>query len=135
VTIAELALFATVLLYLLTIAPFKAIGYRTFNNADPRAPAFYADALRSRALGAHLNGVETFPFFAAAVLLAEMRQCPQHGIDALALGFVVVRFTYVLAYLGNRPTLRTLLWNLGFLINAALFFLPWWWHLSGLFSI
>jgi hypothetical protein len=38
-----------------------------------------------------------------------------------------------MAYLGNRPTLRTILWNLGFFVNAAIFFMPWWgpeWHAS-----
>ena len=72
-TVAEFCVFGAVLLYLLTIAPFKPIGWRQFDNAKPRDPAFYQDPLRARALGAHLNGIETFPFFAAAVLLAEFR--------------------------------------------------------------
>ena len=125
-TIAEWALFGAVLLALLTLAPVKVIGRPRFNNANPRDPAFYTPGLRSRALGAHVNGVETFPFFAAAVLLAEFRRAPQDWIDLLAVGFLVVRLTYVAAYVGNAPTTRTLLWNLGFFVNAAIFFLPWW---------
>ena len=123
-TIAEWCVFAAVLLYLLTIAPFKPFGGRHFDNAKPRDPAFYQDPLRARALGAHLNGIETFPFFAAAVLLAEFRQAPQHLIDEMAVLFVIVRIAYVFTYLGNRPTLRTILWNIGFAINVAIFFLP-----------
>ena len=46
---------------------------------------------RKRALGAHFNGIETFPFFAAAVLLAEFRDAPQAWVDGLALGFLVTR--------------------------------------------
>jgi uncharacterized MAPEG superfamily protein len=125
-TIAEWMIFAAVLLYLLTIAPFKPLGYKTFDNSNPRDPKFYEPPLRNRALGAHLNGIETFPFFAAAVLLAEFRQCPQHGIDLLAIGFLLARFAYVAAYLGNWPWTRTLLWNLGFAFNIAIFFMPWW---------
>ena len=125
-TIAEWMLFAAVLLYLLTVAPVKAIGHGTFDNSNPRDPTFYTPGIRARALGAHINGIETFPFFAAAVLLAEFRSQPQHLIDLLALAFVAVRLAFVAAYLGNRPTLRTLLWNLGFAVNAAIFFLPWW---------
>lgn len=125
-TIAEWMIFAAVLLYLLTVAPAKALGHKSFDNANPRDPKFYAPPLRSRALGAHINGIETFPFFAAAVLLAEFRQCPQHWIDMLAIGFLLARLAYVAAYLGNWPTARTLLWNLGFLLNAAIFFMPWW---------
>src|SRR2546429_6167713 len=124
VTIAELSVFGAVLLYLFTVAPVKAVGRREFDNADPRAPAFYELPLRSRALGAHLNGIETFPFFAAAVLLAEFRTGPQHLIDELAVLFLIVRIAYVLTYLGDRPTLRTILWNIGFAINVGIFFLP-----------
>jgi uncharacterized MAPEG superfamily protein len=38
--------------------------------------------------------------------------------------FVIVRSAYVLTYVGNRPSLRSILWTLGFLITAAIFFLP-----------
>jgi len=115
---------------LLTIAPFKAIGFRVFDNSKPRDPDFYSDPLRARALGAHHNGIETFPFFAVAVLLAEFRDGPQRLIDELAVLFLIVRLAYVLTYLGDRPTLRTILWNVGFAINLAIFFMPvikgWW---------
>ena len=123
-TIAEWCVFGAVVLYLLTIAPFKPLGWRHFDNAKPRDPAFYQDPLRARALGAHLNGIETFPFFAAAVLLAEFRLAPQHLIDELAVLFLIGRTAYVFTYLGNRPTLRSILWNVGFAINIAIFFLP-----------
>ncbi len=123
-TVAEWCVFASVILYLLTIAPFKALNASQFDNSKPREPAFYDDPIRSRALGAHLNGIETFPFFAAAVLLAEFRAAPQNLINELAVLFLIVRAAYVLTYLGNRPTLRTILWNIGFVINTAIFFLP-----------
>jgi uncharacterized MAPEG superfamily protein len=123
-TTAEWCIFGAVLLYLLTIAPFKASGFRNFDNARPRDPKFYDEPLRARALGAHLNGIETFPFFAAAVLLAEFRNCPQHLINELAVLFLIVRAAYVLTYLGDRPTLRTILWSVGFAINVGIFFLP-----------
>ena len=125
-TIAEGMIFAAVLLYLLTLAPVKALGHRDFKNSDPRAPGFYEKPMRKRAYGAHVNGIDTFPFFAAAVLLAEFRACPQPMIDGLATAFVGVRLAFVLAYLAGRPTLRTLLWNLGFAINTAIFFMPLW---------
>jgi uncharacterized MAPEG superfamily protein len=123
-TIAEWCVFGAVVLYLLTIAPFKPLGWRHFDNAKPRDPAFYQDPLRARALGAHLNGIETFPFFAVAVLLAEFRLAPQHLIDELAVLFLIVRIAYVFTYLGDRPTLRSILWNIGFAINLAIFFMP-----------
>src|SRR3981189_1578716 len=94
-TIAEWCVFGALMLYLLTIAPIKWIGFRRFDNAKPRDPAFYADPLRARALGAHQNGIETFPFFAIAVLLAEFREVPQRLIDELAVSFLTDRIDYV----------------------------------------
>ena len=123
-TIAEWCVFGTLLLYLLTIASVKWSGFRVFDNARPREPGFYSDPIRARALGAHQNGIEAFPFFAAAVLLAEFRLCPQRFVDELAVLFLIVRIAYVFTYLGNRPTLRSILWSLGFAINVAIFFMP-----------
>ena len=123
-TIAEWCVFATLMLYLLTIAAAKWAGGRSYNNAKPRDADFYGEPIRARALGAHQNGIEAFPFFAVAVLLAEFRAAPQHLIDELAVLFLIVRIAYVFTYLGNRPTLRSILWSLGFAINIAIFFLP-----------
>src|SRR5690349_7465969 len=123
-TIAEWCVFGAVLLYLLTIAPVKWIRFRRFDNSKPRDGAFYEDPIAARALGAHLNGLETFPFFAIAVLLAEFRLGPQRLIDELAVLFLIVRIAYVFTYIGNRPTLRSILWTIGFAINVAIFFLP-----------
>lgn len=122
--IAEWCAFGAVLLYLLTLAGGKLTAIRRFDNANPRDPAFFQDPIRARALGAHQNGIETFPFFAFAVLLAEFRDSPQRLIGELAVLFLIVRIAYVLTYLGNRPTLRSILWNIGFAINVGIFFMP-----------
>jgi uncharacterized MAPEG superfamily protein len=123
-TIAEWCVFGTLMLSLLTIASVKWIGFRRFDNSRPRDPDFYDDPIRARALGAHQNGIEAFPFFAAAVLLAEFRIGPLRLIDELAVLFLIVRIAYVFTYIGNRPTLRSILWSIGFAINMAIFFLP-----------
>jgi uncharacterized MAPEG superfamily protein len=123
-TIADTCIFASLVLVLLTIAPIKWLGISSFDNAKPRDPQFYDDPLRARAWGAHQNGIESFPFFAVAVLLAEFRGAPQNLVDELALLFVIVRIAYVLTYLGNRPSLRSILWLIGFAINVGIFFLP-----------
>ena len=120
---AEWCLFGAVLLYLVTLAPTKGLAPREFDNANPRDPKFFEHPIRKRALGAHINGIETFPFFAAAVLLAEFRNAPQDWVDGLALGFLATRVAFVAVYVGNRPTLRTVLWNAAFAFNLGLFFL------------
>src|SRR5581483_2353018 len=63
-TLAEWCVLGALLLYLLTIVSIKWIRFGGFDNSRPRDPAFYEDAISQRALGAHQNGIETFPFFA-----------------------------------------------------------------------
>jgi uncharacterized MAPEG superfamily protein len=123
-TVAEWCIFASLMLTLLSIASVKWFRFGRFDNSKPRDPAFYESPFAARALGAHQNGIEAFPFFAAAVLLAEFRACPQNLINELAVLFVIVRIAYVFTYIGNRPTLRSILWSIGFAINIAIFFLP-----------
>ena len=123
-TVAEWCIFASLMLAHLSIASVKWFRFGRFDNSKPRDPAFYEDPIATRALGAHQNGIEAFPFFAAAVLLAEFRACPQNLINELAILFVIVRIAYVFTYIGNRPTLRSILWSIGFAINIAIFFLP-----------
>src|ERR1700686_2121129 len=98
-TIADLCLLAAVVLTILSIMPAKFDGRLEFDNGNPRDPRFYTPGLRARSQGAQQNGFETFPFFAAAVILAEMRSVPQGTVNALAVAFVVVRIVYVLLYL------------------------------------
>jgi len=126
VTTADLCLFAAVILTIASIAPAKLDGRREYDNAIPRDPRFYTPGLRARSQGAHLNGYEAFPFFAAAVILAEMRAAPQGIVNTLAVAFILVRIVYVLLYLTNRPTARSVVWSVGFLCNLAIFFSPVW---------
>ena len=123
-TVAELCLLATVILWLATIGLAKGFGWRDYDNARPRKTEFYAEGWRARALGAHQNGLEALPFFAAAVLLAEFRAAPQGLVDGLAGAFVVARLAYVTAYICDRDILRSVIWSTGFLINIALFLAP-----------
>ena len=121
-TIAEICLAAAVLLAIAAVAPAKIMGRREFDNANPRDPSFYRPGFRTRSLGAHQNGIEAFPMFAAAVLPAEMRTVPQGTIDLLAIGFMTARVIYFGCYLGNRPTARSISWAAGFALNLAIFF-------------
>jgi uncharacterized MAPEG superfamily protein len=123
-TVAEWCVFASLMLCLLSIASVKWLRHGVFDNSKPRDPAFYNDPIAARALGAHQNGLEAFPFFAVAVLLAEFRGSPQNLINELAVLFVIVRIAYVFTYIGNRPTLRSILWSIGLAINIVIFFLP-----------
>jgi uncharacterized MAPEG superfamily protein len=125
-TIADLCLPVMIILIIATIAVAKADGGKQYDNANPRDPGFYKSGLRARAQAAHLNGYEAFPFFAAAVILAEFRAAPQTTVNTLAVAFILIRIAYVALYLTNRPSARSVVWILGFACNLALFFTPVW---------
>jgi uncharacterized MAPEG superfamily protein len=125
-TIADLCLLAAVILTIVSIMPAKLDGVREYDNANPRDPRFYTPGLRARSQGAHLNGYEAFPFFAASVIMAEMRSVPQGIVNGFAVAFVVARVVYVVLYLGDRPSLRSVVWSVGLLCNLAIFFSPVW---------
>ncbi len=125
-TIADLCLLASVILTIASIMPAKLDGGRAYDNGNPRDPRFFTPGLRTRSQGAHLNGYEAFPFFAAAVILAEMRAVPQGTLNGLAVAFIVARVVYVLLYLTDHPTARSVVWSVGMACNLAIFFSPAW---------
>ena len=125
-TIADLCLLAAVVLTVVSIMPAKFDGRREYDNANPRDPSFYTAGVRARSQGAHQIGYEAFPFFAASVILAEMRGVPQGTVDMLAVAFVAARIAYVLLYLTDRPSARSAVWSIGLLCNLAIFFSPLW---------
>ncbi len=123
-TIAEFCILAMVLLWLAPIGLAKGLGWGQYDNARPRDAGFYSCGWRSRALAAHQNGMEALPLFIAAVLVSEFRHAPQAVSDGLAVAFIVGRTLYVIAYLADRPFLRSTLWTVSFLISAGLFVSP-----------
>lgn len=105
----------------ITIA--KWLARERFNNADPRNKQTYMGAAL-RAKNAHANGLETFPFFAVAVIFAEFRAAPQLSINGLAAVYILLRLVYIWAYISGRPMLRSWLFVVGFVIAVVIFMLP-----------
>jgi len=94
---------------------------RTYDNAAPRAGVDQLPPRQQRAYWAQLNAFEAFPLFAAAVIIAHLAGARQGAVDALAVVFVGFRVGYTLAYLFDRPLLRSLLWSGGVLCVIGLF--------------
>jgi uncharacterized MAPEG superfamily protein len=96
-------------------------GRKDFDNRDPRAWLAQQEGYRKRAHAAQLNSFEAFPFFAAAVIVAHLLNGPQALVDMLALVFIAARVLYLVCYLANRATLRSLVWFVGFGAVIAIF--------------
>jgi uncharacterized MAPEG superfamily protein len=125
-TLADLSILGAVVAYLapIMIVKYSAIG--AFDNTKPRSPEFYRDPFRARGLWAHQNGLEGFAFFAAAVVIAQMRGAPQNIADSLAVAYVALRFAYDAAYLAGAAGLRSAIWGLALVVNIALLLAPLW---------
>ena len=119
-TLADLSILGAVVAYMLPIAIAKYGALRSFDNAKPRDPDFYKDPFRARALGANQNGLEGFAFFAAAVIIAQMRGVSQPLVDGLAFAYLALRFVFVALYLADKPSLRSAAWALAFAVNIAI---------------
>lgn len=96
-------------------------GRKDFDNAEPRAWLDKQTGMRRRADYAHRNHFEAFPFFAAAVLVAQQVGAAQHSIDITAALFILFRLLYTALYLGDKPAARSGVWILAFACNVALF--------------
>src|SRR3954452_13596664 len=83
---------------------------RDYDNADPRNPAALNTPFRQRAFGAHANCLEAFPLFAAAVLLAAVRDAPVQAVNVAAFVWLACRLVYVGCYLAGLGGLRSLIW-------------------------
>jgi uncharacterized MAPEG superfamily protein len=113
------------ILPVVTVGLAKGSGGR-YDNSDPRGTAASYEGLARRAYAAHQNGFEAFPLFAAAVLVAELKGGPRGMVDTLAMIFVAARLGYVGCYLLDQPTLRSLLWTLGYFCAIGVFISPLW---------
>jgi uncharacterized MAPEG superfamily protein len=110
---------------IVAVVPAKLGG--EFDNRRPRNPDYWRAGFRARAAGAMANGFEAFPLFAVAVLVGLDRGGSGDAIDLMAAGFVLARVGYTLAYWGDRPSLRSLLWTVGLALAVAIFLSPVWW--------
>lgn len=96
---------------------------RGYDNAAPRAQQARLEGWGARALAAHQNGFEAFPAFGIAVLAAQVTVGPTSLTLGLAWSHVALRVLYVALYLGNRPSMRSTVWGLGFCATLALYVL------------
>src|SRR5271157_755630 len=106
----------------LSYVPFSFV-----KGLDPNQPRYHVGELVGqsvRAYGAHLNGLETFPWFAAAEIVAHMVGGPSRIADILAIVYILVRIGHMAAYISGRQPLRTAAFGVGQLVALAIFVSP-----------
>jgi uncharacterized MAPEG superfamily protein len=101
-----------------TIAKWKLPGY---DNNNPREWMAKQTGFRARAYAAHQNCFESFPFFAVAVIMAMMAGVDAKPIDTCSVIYVVARLFYILCYVKDWATSRSIFWTIGYASIIALF--------------
>ena len=97
-------------------------GFADYDNAMPRQWLAKQTGFRARANAAQANLFESLPLFFAAVIIASIANAPQDRIDLLAIGFVLMRIAYLMCYVANWPTTRSIVWLAGLACVVAIFF-------------
>ena len=97
-------------------------GFEGYDNGMPRQWLAKQTGFRARANAAQANLFESLPLFFAAVIIASIANAPQDRIDLLALGFVATRIAYLICYLANWSTTRSIVWLLGLACVVTIFF-------------
>ncbi|MFY0731356.1 MAPEG family protein [Pseudomonas sp. NFX15] len=95
-----------------------------YNNHLPRQQQAQLTGLGARALAAHQNSIEAFMLFAVGVLMAHTTQTAGWLIDLLAIIFVVARVIYLVCYLKDLPSVRSLVWVIGLACSLLLMISP-----------
>ena len=97
-------------------------GFEGYDNGMPRHWLAKQTGFRARANAAQANLFESLPFFFAAVVIASFAHAPQARVDILAIGFVIARIAYLVCYVANWPTTRSIVWFAGIACVVAIFF-------------
>ena len=97
-------------------------GFEGYDNGMPRQWLAKQTGFRARANAAQANLFESLPFFFAAVIIASIANAPQGRIDLLAIGFVVARIAYLVCYVADWPSTRSIAWLAGLACVVAIFF-------------
>jgi uncharacterized MAPEG superfamily protein len=84
-----------------------------YDNGDPRTQQALLQGMGARAMAAHHNSLEALPFFGLGVLAALQRGVGIHQVAALCVGFLVIRIVFILSYLHDYPTSRSLAFMAG----------------------
>ena len=93
-----------------------------YDNVNPREWLARQTDWRARANGAQANSFEALPFFIGAVIIAHQLGAPQARLDVLAFLFIVLRLLYIMMYVADLATVRSVLWVMALVANIAILF-------------
>lgn len=93
-----------------------------YDNNNPRAWLARQTDWRARANAAQANSFEALPLFVGAVIIAHQLGAPQLRLDLLAGVYIVLRLIFIMMYVANLATMRSLVWTLALVVNVGILF-------------
>jgi len=93
-----------------------------YNNESPRDHISSLSGKARNAYNAEQNCYETFPAFAAAVIVAHQLGNDQSMIDLLCVVFLLSRILHGYFYITNKGSMRSIVYLIGLSANIWLFF-------------
>ncbi|TKB47157.1 MAPEG family protein [Thalassotalea mangrovi] len=97
-----------------------------YDNNNPREQQASLTGWGKRALAAHQNQIESLPLFASGVLVTMVADVSSSMVSFLAITYVIARIVYLILYVKDISTLRSLIWIIGYLSSLALLISPAW---------
>ena len=96
-------------------------GFHKFDNHNPREWLAKQTGFRARANAAQANSFESLPLFAAGVVIATIAQVDAARVDLYAWVFVAARVGFIVCYVADQASLRSVFWLAGLLSSVGLF--------------
>lgn len=118
-------LIAGLLPYVWSSAALKARidSFGSFDNRLPRLEQAKLEGWGARAVGASANAFETFPFFAASVIVAQIAGADPGWSATWSIVYVLARILHGVFYAADLDKLRSGAFGLGQVCCVALFVL------------
>lgn len=120
----EIAIFSA---FLLALAPrgLSMVGQfrrpEGFDFSNSRRQQAELAGIWRRAQAAHLNGLEAFAPFAAAVILAQLAGSEPGALVQFCIVFLALRLIFIVCYLLDLNPLRSLVWIAALITNLWIF--------------
>ena len=94
----------------LACAAYAKFSIKGYDNSSPREFLAKCEGRQKRANYAQNNFYETFPAFGVGVVAAHQMNVATAIIDQLAILYVAARCVFAVAYIMNRPIIRSISW-------------------------
>ena len=102
-------------------AKFRIDQLGTLDNTHPRVQANELRDVAARAYAAQQNAWEALAVFTAAVVVAHLAGADAGTSATASLVFIAARILHPIAYIANQPTLRSVIFFIGFVSCLTLF--------------